>query len=59
MLKDLYDRRTYLIESEGKCPCSDEEILSIEEEIFKLEYLPSFDEVIDMISTGRMKSIFA
>lgn len=55
-IENLYKLRTKLLQ-DGLHWMSDE-ILEVENEIDKIEELPSFDEVIKMISTGRMKSVF-
>lgn len=57
-LNELYARRNYLIEVENRCIIDDIEVMDIERKISELEYLPSFEEVVNMLSDGRMKSIF-
>lgn len=55
-LEKLYSRRENLLK-EGYDFLSDE-IESVEKEILEMEYLPDFEEVIEMISTGKMRSVF-
>ena len=55
-LKELYRERDYLLKS-GYDFLSDE-VTDIEDRISEIEHLPSFEEVLGMISDGRMRSIF-
>lgn len=52
----LYDLRSKLIES--GYDLESDEVLSVEDKINEIEVLPTFDEVIQMISSGRMVSVF-
>ncbi|MNY27922.1 hypothetical protein D3C86_1618620 [compost metagenome] len=57
VLQELYDKRKQLIDT--GYDLESDEVLEVEHQISNAEYLPSFEEVIEAISSGRMKSIFS
>lgn len=55
-VNDLYRLRNELIDNGFELDSI--EVLNVEKEIDEIEVLPTFDEVIEMISSGRMVSVF-
>lgn len=56
-IDDLYKQRKELLDNGHEW--DSHEVSAIEKQIEDVEILPSFEEVLDMIASGRMKSIFA